>query len=126
MTHPVFKIAPIGTKTIYVWDDRYLQTANYSFKRLIFIYETLCELSIDIIRDDTVNIIQQIAPSTLYVPATNNPLIVSIINDLKIVTNIEIVEDEMFAVIKKPNDLRRFFPYWKEAEKTALQQDGGI
>jgi len=125
MTHPVFKVAPAGTKAIYVWDDKYFRTTDYSLKRLVFIYETLCELPVDIIRGDTISVIQQMAPSTLYVPATNNPFILSTLGELKSVTDVEIVEDEVFAIMKKPTEARRFFQYWNKVEKSAFQPDGG-
>jgi hypothetical protein len=125
LSHPVFNAAPNGTKAIYVWDDAYFREANYSLKRLIFIYETLCELPIDIIRGSTVDIIQKIAPSTLYVPATNNPLILNIIESLEAAFPVTVVEDEAFVVIKKPIEFRRFFQYWNKAEKTAFLHNGG-
>ena len=125
LTHPVFKTAPNGTKAIYVWDDAYFRKLNYSLKRLVFIYETLCELPIDIMRGNTAPIIQEFAPSTLYVPATNNPLIAEIINNVKTTVPVQIVDDEAFSVIKKPNEFRRFFQYWNKAEKTAFLHNGG-
>jgi len=125
MTHPVFNVAPTGTKAIYVWDDNYFRTTDYSLKRLIFIYETLCEMPVDIIRGDTISVIQEMAPSSLFVPATNNPFILSILGDIKSVTKVEIVEDEVFAIMKKPTEARRFFQYWSKVEKSAFQHNGG-
>jgi hypothetical protein len=126
LSHPVFKAVPNGTKAIYVWDDAYFRQANYSLKRLIFIYETLCELPLEIIRGNTANSLRELAPSTLYLPATNNPLIAEIINDLKTTLPAEIIEDEAFVVIKKPIEFRRFFQYWNKAEKTAFLNNGGV
>jgi hypothetical protein len=125
VTHPIFKAAPERTKAIYVWDDGYFRQANYSLKRLIFIYETLCELPIDIIRGSNAAIVQRFAPSTLYVPATNNPLIVNIIASLEATVPVKVVEDEAFVVIKKPTDFIRFFQYWNKSEKKAFLHNGG-
>ena len=126
LSHPVFKAVPNGTKAIYVWDDVYFHESNYSLKRLIFIYETLCELPIDIIRGNTLDVIRELAPPTLYIPATNNPLIVNIIASLEPTISLKIVEDEAFVVIKKPSEFRRFFQYWNKAEKTAFLHNGGV
>ncbi len=126
ITHPVLKAAPADTKAIFVWDDEYFRRANYSLKRLIFIYETLCELPIDIIQGGTVDVIQEINPAKLYVPATNNALIISIIDNLTPILPTQIVADEPFVVIKKPTDNRRFFQYWNKAEKTAFEHNGGV
>lgn len=125
LSHPAFKAAPNGTKAIYVWDDAYFRQANYSLKRLIFIYETLCELPVDIIRGNTLDVIHEFAPPTLYIPATNNPLILDIIASLEQTVSLKIVEDEAFVVIKKPSEFRRFFQYWNKAEKRAFLQNGG-
>jgi hypothetical protein len=125
-THPVFNAAPQGTKAIYVWDDAYLRQANHNLKRLIFIYETLCTLPVDIIKGNTARVIQELAPAALYVPATNNPLIVEIIQGLKAAVPVQIIEDEAFAPIKNPTDFTRFFQYWKKAEKSAYMHNGGV
>lgn len=126
LTHPVFKAAPAGIRTVYVWDDAYFKTAGYTLKRLIFIYETLCELPVDIIHADTRGTIAELAPSTLYLPATNNPLLVAVIDSFRAIAPLKIVADEPFAVIKKPTEFRRFFQYWNKAEKTAFLTDGGV
>ena len=125
-THPVFTAAPDGTSAIYVWDDQYLRQLDYSFKRLVFMYETLCELPVDILQGDTVSILKQIAPSILYVPATTKPHITSTIGGLKSVAKVEIIQDEDFVTITKAGDLRRFFPYWNMVQKTAFQKNGGV
>ena len=125
-THPVFTAAPEGTRAIYVWDDEYLRQLDYSLKRLVFIYETLCELPVDIIRGDSVSIIKQMCPSILYVPATTKPHIISNIGRLKTIANVQMIQDENFVTMTKTTDLKRFFPYWNMAQKTALQKNGDI
>lgn len=126
VTHPIFSAAPAATRAIYVWDDAYLRQLDYSLKRLVFIYETLSELPVGILQGDTVRILKQIAPSILYVPATTKPHIASTIDQLKSVTKVEIIQDEDFVTITKAGDLRRFFPYWNMAQKTASQKNGGV
>ena len=126
VTHPVLSAAPEGTRAIYVWDDKYLRQLDYSLNRLVFIYETLCELPVEILRGDTISIIKQIAPSILYIPATTKPHITSTISKIKSVANVEIIPDENFVTIAKVADFRRFFPYWNIAQHTAFQKNGGI
>jgi len=125
-THPVFTAAPAATRAIYVWDDTYLRQLDYSLKRLVFMYETLCELPLNILQGNTVSIIKYIAPSILYVPATSKPHITSTISRLKSVVKVEMIPDENFVTITKEGDLRRFFPYWNVAQKTAFQKNGGV
>ncbi|MBA4275005.1 MAG: hypothetical protein C0436_05060 [Alphaproteobacteria bacterium] len=126
ITHPVFEVAPLDTKAVFIWDDVYLTRANYSLKRLVFIYETLCELPLSIYHGDIVAVVQHLAPSTLYIPATNTPHIVATIDMLKQHADVQRVEDEAFTVIKKAADHRRFFQFWNKAEKTAFLHNGGV
>jgi hypothetical protein len=125
-SHPVFKAAPQGTRAIFVWDDDYLQKLGYSLKRLVFVYETLCELPVDIIRGDTVSVIKELAPSQLYIPESHKPHIVQLINSLKVVTAVEIEQDDAFVQIPQTKDFKRFFKYWSLAEKTASLRNGGV
>ena len=126
MTHPVFNAAPHGTRAIFVWDDAYIQRTAYSLKRLIFIYETLCELELDIVRGDTHSILQEMNPSLVYIPCTNNPLLLEIIDSIGKVLPVEMVADKPFVVLKKSMESKRFFQYWNKAEKTAFLHDGGM
>jgi hypothetical protein len=126
ISHPVFKAAPAQAKAVYVWDDGYFREANYSLKRIVFIYETLCELPVDIIHGDTFDVIREFTPSSVYVPTTHNPFIMSIVTSLKSIATVHMVEDEAFAAIKRPIQFRRFVQYWNKAEKTAFLHDGGV
>jgi hypothetical protein len=125
ITHPIFKVVPEGTKTIYIWDDSHFARANFSLKRLIFIYETLCELPIEIIQGQTLSVVRELAPSSLIVPATNNPLIASTIETLKAIVSVQIVSDKEFSVTKNTSNFQSFFQYWKKVEKSAFLHDGG-
>jgi len=125
-THPVFNAAPDGTRAVFVWDDDYFRKLDYSLKRLIFIYETLCELPIEIIHGDTKSVIKEISPSGLYVPASNKPHVLALMNDLKSVADLKIIKDEDFVSIPTPADLKRFFKYWSMAETTAFLKNGGM
>jgi hypothetical protein len=126
VTHPAFSAAPSGTRALFVWDDNYFKALNYSLKRLIFIYETLCELPVDIIRGDTVSVIKEYSPSQLYIPESHKPHIISIINHLKTIAAVEIIKDEIFVKIPETTDFRRFFKYWGVAGKTAFLRNGGL
>jgi hypothetical protein len=126
ITHPVFDITPEGTRVIYIWDDIYVRHTGYSLKRLIFIYETLCELEVDILRGDTQKILQQINPSIVYIPHTNNPLLLQQIDSIRERVSIEMVTDDTFVNLKKNIKFNRFFQYWRMAEKKAFLIHGGL
>jgi len=126
ITHPVFNAAPQGTRVIYVWDDAYFQRTAYSLKRLIFIYETLCGLELDILRGGVRSILQEINPSKVYIPFTNNPLLLEIIDSLSEIMSVQTIDDSAFVSIKKPIESKRFFQYWRQAEITAFLINGGV
>jgi hypothetical protein len=126
MTHPVFHAAPRGAQVIYIWDDEYIQRTGYSLKRLIFIYESLSELDVEILRGDTQSILEQINPSIVYIPRTNNPLLLEMIESVHKVLPVELVEDEPFVKLEKPMEYKRFFQYWGKAEKKAFLLHGGL
>jgi hypothetical protein len=124
MTHPIFHVAPRGARAVYVWDDAYFVLTGYSLKRLIFIYETLCGLEVDIIRGDTRRILHEINPSLVYIPLTNNPLLLEMIASVREVSSVEMVADIPFVDLEKTMEFRRFFQYWRRAEKKAFLHDG--
>lgn len=125
VSHPVFSVAPKQAKAIYIWDDAYLRQSGYSLKRLVFVYETLCALPIEIIQGDTLTILLQLKASAIYIPNSQNPFFQSVIRELSKLT-VQIVQDETFVIIPNDPDLRRFFHYWKKAEKTAFMVNGDI
>lgn len=124
-THPVFARAPSNARCLHIWDDTYLKNAGYSFKRLVFLYETLGELPVEIIHGGTIEILRTMAATELYVPASLNPWVHTVISALSAEKKIVMVADEPFVTIQKPKDAKRFFQYWGQAEKTAFLPNGG-
>lgn len=125
LSHPVFTMRSDATNVVFIWDNSYFQQADYSLKRLVFIYETLCELSINIISGDTKQVISTIAPSVVYVPFTHNPLIKEMIDTLDSLTVIQWVADEVL-VNPQGSHFERFFKYWEKTRYSAFKYNGGI
>jgi hypothetical protein len=126
ITHPVMKAAPAGTRIMHIWDDAYLQSAGYSLKRLLFIYETLCELPLEIVRGDTVEVLSGSHIGDIYVPSTTNPKFQKIIDTVSREKQVTIVKEKPFVYITSHKDFSRFFQYWGKAEKTAFLTNGGV
>ena len=124
LTHPVFFSAPLGAKAVFIWDDTYLKSAGYSLKRLLFIYETLCTLSIDIIHGNTLATLKLLAPSLLYVPYGLNSFIQNVVSELLSVMEVHIIQDEPFVTLSSDKNFTRFFQYWKSAEQLAFMING--
>lgn len=125
LSHPVFSAAPVSAKAIFIWDDAYLRQSNYSLKRLVFIYETLSALPIEILHGDTLTILGQISASSLYVPYSHNSFVQSIMHDLAKIKEVHFIKDEPFVKISHDTEFRRFFSYWNKAEKSAFVVNGG-
>lgn len=125
LSHPIFSNAPADSEVIFIWDDSYLQKSNYSLKRLVFLYETLCELPLIILRGDTFEILNFHSATQLYTPASPNPWINLVCK--KLVTSKEVIRisDEPFVRIQSKTDFKRFHQYWNKVERLALTQNGG-
>jgi hypothetical protein len=127
--HPVFLAAGGSAPSVFVWDEAYWRECGYSFKRLVFLYETLCELPCAIyrgpMRQTLLDLIAKHGALALFVPETPNPALQEVIAALAGHTSVTIVPDEPFVLLKKEPRLSRFFNYWKSAEKLAFTPGGG-
>ena len=123
--HPVYSAAGEDIISCFFWDEDYLKEMDYGFKRLVFIYETLCELPVTILHDSTVEGLIRLAENKscekIYIPATPNPLLQKIIADLQHLLPVTVVEETPFVSLTKDLDAKRFFHYWKKAKKLAMQ-----
>jgi hypothetical protein len=117
LCHPVF--ADIDhANAIFIWDESYWKKTDIGLKRLIFIYETLCDLPVQIIKGDMLTVLRDRQESEIRVGVTNNPFIKEVIAKLALDKQVVSVENKAFVTLKSNKDFRRFFQYWKEAEKT--------
>ncbi len=127
-THPVFAQSDKAATAIFIWDDAYFDAAGYSLKRRVFLYETLCQLPVDIYRGDTASCIgqcaQEMGAETILTGTTPNPVLQNIMQKLGATYQLKRIEDEPFVNLDGPADLKRFFRYWNKARKTAFDIDG--
>jgi hypothetical protein len=92
---------------------------------LVFIYESLCQLPIDIILGDTITILMDLAIKELYIPAGYHPFINKVINKLPKEIKLYIIPDKDFVIINEKLQFERFFNYWNQAKKSAFMINGG-
>jgi len=126
--HPVFERAGPGSSACFIWDEAYLKQMDYGFKRLVFIYETLIELPLIIFRGDRFDCLSRLAgegSGRVLVPDTPNPALQQTINCLRRDFEVEVVADRPFVSLAREPDLKRFFRYWNEAHKIAMEPGGG-
>ena len=112
------------TRVIYVWDDAYYKNRGYSLKRLVFIYETLSKLPVQILRGDTIQILGSFNPKKVLIPFTADIDLTKLSQSLSRSFNVEIVRDDLFCEEDFSFETKRFFKYWKKAKKTVFLRDG--
>lgn len=114
-----------SARAVFIWDDAYFQRRNYSLKRLVFIYETLCTLDIEILRGDTLDVLGKLAPKTITVTPTTDPGANALIQTICTHFHVEMVAPAPFVPTLETVDVKRFFRYWNKASKHALRKNGG-
>ena len=123
--HPVILQAGEDCEVVYIWDEDYFKTMDYGFKRLVFIYETLCELPVTIYKGKTAQVLTELIDEKqaekLFIPATPNPALQKKIEAISDKVAIKLIEDVPFVSLSKAPGLGRFFRYWNKARKMAMQ-----
>ena len=125
MDHPMFERFQPGDAVCFVWDDEHLESMGYGFQRLVFVYETICEMGIQVYRGSTVRTLNDLAhaheASVLCVPHSLNPALQQQMASLEQELTVEVVRSEPFASLDKAPNLRRFFAYWKLARPALMR-----
>ena len=120
----IFSRTNSETKAVFIWDDYYFKQRGYSLKRLVFIYETLCSMPVDIIYGTTGDVINMLAPKKIITSFTADLPIQKIFKDISKQFELEFVYQPSFSQIDDSFEFKRFFKYWNEARKSALRIDG--
>lgn len=135
LNHPIFSNETRSlsdnetwAKPVFIWDPDYFSDAGYSFKRLVFIYETLSALPVDIyygkMNDVLIDLIQEKSLTHLFIPHTPNPQLCQFIDFARGQLPTHIINDDAFVALERAPDLGRFFRYWNKAKKAALSPNG--
>ena len=135
LSHPIFNNETKSLsahnnweKPVFIWDTDYFSDAGHSFKRLVFIYETLSALPVDIYHgkmdDVIVQLIQEKNLTNLFIPKTPNPQLRQFINFARTMVSTHVIDDEAFVSLDRTPDLGRFFRYWNKAKKHAMRHGG--
>lgn len=111
-----------GFPSVWVWDDRLL--ANISLKRIVFMYENLLELPVEIRRGDVAEEIADFAAlysaNTIVTTGSPSPDFDAIVERLeKRGYNVDVRQVEPFLNFAGTFDLKRFSRYWRKAQKYA-------
>ena len=124
--HPIFQDFTQSTSVIHIWDNDYLKKRNYSLKKLIFLYETLCSFPVEIIEGNTLKILQSFNVEKIFIPQTPDSHIRAIVERLSTGKTVVEVPETPFCHLNLPKRKDRFFNYWKIAKKQVFLKNGGI
>ena len=122
LNHPLITNKRADTKIVHVWDDNYYKSRSYSLKRLVFIYECLCDSPAEIVRGDTIEVLRSLDINTITVPFTPDTIITNLTNGLSDFANLKILKDDTFCDFDSALEVKRFFKYWNIAKKTAFKK----
>ena len=104
---------------VFIFDDEQLKAAGWGLKRLMFVYECLLELPVEIRRGPTVQTLLDTGAELVTVDSPD-PWIREQIRQLQQRTTVEVLPPPAFVNLKEPVDLKRFARYWKRAEPQLL------
>ena len=123
--HSAYHGHDLRERGFFVWDEAYLRRMKYGTKRLVFIYETLCEWGVPIFRGDTCEVALALARSkgaeTVLMAETPNPELMTVAQTIAAEMRVESVPAEAFVALETKPSLRRFFAYWKKAKPILLR-----
>jgi hypothetical protein len=116
---------------IFVWDDELLAEWEISFKRIVFIYESLLTLPVVIRKGDVAEEVAKFAQShqaerilTPNSPSPRHRLLCQRISEkMPSGTRLEVLRDDQ-PFVNYDNDqldLKRFSRYWRTVKKDALR-----
>jgi hypothetical protein len=125
--HPMFEdLNETDDLCLFVWDEERFKRKDYPLVRLVFIYERLCELPCQIIQGDFFNVIQNIVTGKnlkeIFISEAYSTKEKSFLSNLG--KNILLIERsaDPFLTTKNPKGNRRFFTYWKLAQKELFNE----
>lgn len=119
-THPVFEAAGQDVRAVHLWDDAYLQAHGYSLKRLVFLYETLCELPVDIVAAEALKYLKNQHEQIIFIPESPNPFIRDIAATLRDTKTVHMVAEIPYVHVESNQVFKRFFPFWKKVQSQTL------
>lgn len=111
-----------GAPALFVFDDEFLTENRWSLKRIVFLYECLLEMPVEIARGNPVEQLRLFAEKhqaieivTVDSPGARFREIAARLPQL------QSIPEEPFIALREPVDLKRFSRYWRRAEASLLR-----
>ena len=102
----------------FIFDDEQIRQAGWGLKRIMFIYECLLELPVEIYRGPTVETLLALAgeqSAAIITVDSPDPWVREQFSRLREHAPVEVLPLPPFVKLREPVDLRRFSRYWKQA-----------
>ena len=112
------------SKAIHIWDDEYYRAQRYSLKRLVFIYETLLELPLEILHGNTLDILNEENLDDIAIPYSSDQALKNLFSKIEKIKTVHYLFETPFVHLDKTVEFKRFFKYWNQAKKTAFLTNG--
>ena len=120
---PIFSRMTPNSRALFIWDDAYFKKRNYSLKRLVFIYETLISMPVEIVLGETSEIVNDLAPKKIITTYTADIELRRLMSETFKDFELELVYPKAFVHINDEFNFTRFFKYWNKAKKTAFHSE---
>ena len=111
-------------KAIHIWDDEYYRAQRYSLKRLVFIYETLLDLPLEIIHGKTLDILSKENHDHIVIPYSGDQALKNLFSKIEKIKTVHYLFETSFVNLDRTVEFKRFFKYWNQAKKTAFLING--
>ena len=111
-------------KAIHIWDDEYYRAQRYSLKRLVFIYETLLDLPLEIIHGKTLDILSEENFDDIVIPYSGDQALKNLFSKIEKIKTVHYLFETSFVNLDRTVEFKRFFKYWNQAKKTAFLING--
>ena len=111
-------------KAVHIWDDEYYRRQGYSLKRLVFIYETLLELPLEIIHGNTLDILSKENLDHIVIPYSDDQALRNLFSKIEKIKTVHYLFETSFVHLDRTVEFKRFFKYWNQAKKTAFLSNG--
>ena len=111
-------------RAVHIWDDEYYRTQRYSLKRLVFIYETLLELPLEIIHGNTLDILNEQNLDHIVIPYSGDQALTNLFSKIEKIKTVHYLFETSFVNLDRTTEFKRFFKYWNQAKKSAFRNNG--
>ena len=84
-------------KAVHIWDDEYYRSQKYSLKRLVFIYETLLDLPLEIIHGNTLDILSGENSDHIVIPYSGDQVLKTLFSKIEKIKTVQYLFETSFV-----------------------------